>query len=71
MNTISKDISIATEDFLVETSANVDCGFLLTVTSYVSESKKYTSEIFVGIDEAEQIVRILQESIEFSKNLKE
>ena len=66
-----KDISFATEDYRVETSANVDCGFLLTVTSYIDDSTKHVSEIFVGIEEAEQIVQMLQESITFSKSLKE
>ncbi|MEG0470740.1 MAG: hypothetical protein RR588_00240 [Solibacillus sp.] len=68
---ISKDISVATKDFCVETSANVDCGFLLTMTSYVDESNKHVSEIFVGIEDAEQIIQMFQESITFSKSLKE
>lgn len=68
---VSKDFSLATEDFRLETSVDVDCGFLLTMTSYVSESNKHVAEIFVGVEEAEQIIQMLQESIAFSKSIKE
>lgn len=68
---ISKDFSLATEGYRVETSVNVDCGFLLTTTSYVSEERNDVSEIFVSVDEANQIIAMLEESVKFAQGLKE
>lgn len=68
---ISKDFSLATEGFRVETSVNADCGFLLTTTSYVSEGRNDVSEIFVSVEDAKQIIVMLEESVKFAQGLKE
>lgn len=66
-----KNISVGNNNFEAATSVGVDCGFLFSLTSYYEDEKKDVSETFIGIDEAQQIINVLQESIDFANSLKE
>lgn len=66
-----KNIAVGDGSFEAATSVGENCGFLFSLSSFYEDGKKDVAEIYVGIDEAKQIINVLQESIDFANSLKE
>lgn len=66
-----KDISVGDANFEVKTSISENCGFLFSLASFYEDSRRDVAEVYIGIDEANQIIAMLEESIKFAQGLKE
>lgn len=66
-----KNISVGDASFEVKTSIGEDCGFLFSLASFYEDNRRDVAEVYIGIDDAKQIIDLLQESVKFAEDLKE
>ncbi|WPK12288.1 hypothetical protein R6U77_00955 [Lysinibacillus louembei] len=66
-----KNISMGDANFEVKTQIGEDCGFLFSLSSFYEDGKRDVAEVYIGVDEAKQIIEVLQDSIKFAESLNE